>query len=278
MSHQPPLRPIPFQDRPDPEDGTTRPLPHLSSHRHLWTSVDELPYPSIVPEYFGDAISTNGQIWPKLTLTPALYRFRILAAANARTFRLTFEYRGVPLDVTLIGADGGLLPEPVQTRRVLIMGAQRRDVLIDLTSFQDGDEVTIINTAPDSPFQSKPQLPADTFTTGQVMRINIKTASSTVPTSVSSSVAPKFATPSTTPSLVANFSLPSYLGQAKGVMAQVRKDAGDADWCNDQDAYQVVTKLYENFDDYGRNWLQLDNNTFEASSTVSVPLNQVMYI
>ena len=43
---------------------------------------------SIVPEFFGNISLVNGIVWPRMTVAPTTYRFRILDASNARFYNL----------------------------------------------------------------------------------------------------------------------------------------------------------------------------------------------
>jgi FtsP/CotA-like multicopper oxidase with cupredoxin domain len=64
--------------------------------------------------------------------------------------------------------------------QALLMGpAERPDVIVDFSSFADGDEIIIFNTAPDAPFGGFPDVPADPATTGQVMKFVVRTALAT---------------------------------------------------------------------------------------------------
>ena len=64
--------------------------------------------------------------------------------------------------------------------QALLMGpAERPDVIVDFSSFSDGDEIIIFNTAPDAPFGGFPDVPADPATTGQVMKFVVRTALAT---------------------------------------------------------------------------------------------------
>ena len=95
-----------------------------------------------------------------------------------------------------IGAEQGFLPRPVEIRTgfatpilhakkpnpqervpasnpqqaLLMMPAERADVIVDFSNLPDGTIVTLINTAPDSPFGGFPDVPADAATTGQIIR------------------------------------------------------------------------------------------------------------
>jgi spore coat protein A, manganese oxidase len=123
--------PMAIQDRTFNRDGT------------LW-----YPPAPIVPEFFGDTIIVNSQVWPKLNAQARRYRFRLLNGCTARFFRMRLietDATGKPLNknkkivdgpvMYQIGGDGGFLnaPVPIGTAlNPLIMGpGERCDVLVD---------------------------------------------------------------------------------------------------------------------------------------------------
>jgi FtsP/CotA-like multicopper oxidase with cupredoxin domain len=66
-----------------------------------------IPQPTITPEGFMDTPTVNGTVYPTLTLQPTAYRFRILNAANDRTFNLS-----------LFKADSGFTAQATATATV----------------------------------------------------------------------------------------------------------------------------------------------------------------
>ncbi len=80
------------------------------------------PFVSVVPEAFGDTMLVNGTAYPKATVDPRRYRFRVLDACNARVLNLQLyedNGQGQP-DFTkpgpnwvVIGTEGGFLARPV---------------------------------------------------------------------------------------------------------------------------------------------------------------------
>jgi FtsP/CotA-like multicopper oxidase with cupredoxin domain len=61
--------------------------------------------------------------------------------------------------------------------QALLMGpAERPDVIVDFSKLEDGDEIVMVNTAPDAPFGGFPDVPADPATTGQVMKFRVNFA------------------------------------------------------------------------------------------------------
>jgi spore coat protein A, manganese oxidase len=133
-----------------------------------------------IGEYFGDVMLVNGKIWPKLTVEPAVYRFRILNGCNARILNLKIaptNDQTVPMYV--IGAEGGLLPlNPVKVNSLVMAPAERLDVICDFRRLA-GKTLYMKNNNPPAPVST----PAPSLT--QVMQIRVKpTASSGAPMSI----------------------------------------------------------------------------------------------
>ena len=94
-----------------------------------------------IPEFFGDTPLVNGAVRPYLEVEPRRYRFRILNASNARFWNLTIP-GGPP--AFQIGSDGGLFDRPVPVGRVLLLPAERADVVVDFSRFA-GQTLTVVN-------------------------------------------------------------------------------------------------------------------------------------
>ncbi len=120
------------------------------------------PFPSCVPEFFGDTMLVNGIVYPYLEVEPRRYRFRILNACNSRFVRLRLVYaqnndpdepninaRG-PAFVQ-IGTEGGFLPQAVALRQFVLGPAERADVIVDLSDVPVGARLILYNDA-DAPF------------------------------------------------------------------------------------------------------------------------------
>ncbi|KAJ3708916.1 hypothetical protein LUZ61_012621 [Rhynchospora tenuis] len=123
-------------------------------------------HPQWQPEYFGEAITVNGKVWPFLNVARKRYRFRILNASNARYLNLTLS-NGLPFYV--VGADGSYLSAPVRTSTIVLSPAEIADVVIDFststTSFAE-----LLNSAP-YPFPTG--TPTVGTLLGKVMAFNI---------------------------------------------------------------------------------------------------------
>jgi spore coat protein A len=66
---------------------------------------------TISNEFYGNAVSVNGKLWPYLNVEPRKYRFRVLNTSNARTYamKLTDQADQSPGPAFYqIGSDGGL--------------------------------------------------------------------------------------------------------------------------------------------------------------------------
>jgi spore coat protein A, manganese oxidase len=94
-----------------------------------------------IPEFFGNTPLVNGAVQPYLTVEPRQYRFRILNSSNARFWNFTIQ-NGPP--AVQIGSDGGLFDRPVALDRLLLLPAERADVLVDFSRFA-GRTLTLTN-------------------------------------------------------------------------------------------------------------------------------------
>jgi spore coat protein A len=93
------------------------------------------------PEVFGDALLVNGKLFPYLEVEPRLYRFRALNGANARFFHLSLSNQQ-PLQQ--IGTDQGLLPAPLELKRVTLAPGERADLIVDFSA-SAGEEIILKN-------------------------------------------------------------------------------------------------------------------------------------
>jgi len=153
---------------------------------------DNPEHPVWVPEFFGDLITVNGKIWPRLDVEPRKYRFRILNASNARVYALALNDRasGMPGPAfQVIGSDGGYLPAPVRLAgpgnqgppELTIATAERADVVIDFSRLAPGTELIMKNHGR-APFPSGD--PVDPQTTGDVMMFRVVPSTGPDPSTV----------------------------------------------------------------------------------------------
>jgi len=166
------------------------------------------------PEAFFNTMVVNGNTWPKFEVAPARYRLRLLNGCNSRTLNLSLfvvssdpdgipgnadDVLGAEVPIYQIGGDQGFLPNVVKIvtgsvttlpgdgtvpaavaapdarQALLMMSAERADVIVDFSGMANGTRIRMINTAPDAPFGGFPAPPflpgdvADALTSGQVM-------------------------------------------------------------------------------------------------------------
>ncbi|HEX3788811.1 MAG TPA: multicopper oxidase domain-containing protein [Pseudonocardiaceae bacterium] len=107
--------------------------------------------------FTGPFTLVNGVIWPHLEVEPRWYRFRVLNAANARSYRLNLVERDAHDTnhndaVRQIGTDGGLLPvpTPLPAGGLILAPAERADLLIDFGRLR-GHTLVLTNTDADAP-------------------------------------------------------------------------------------------------------------------------------
>ncbi len=125
--------PLIVQDRRFNSDGTFR---YISMHRDVMTGV------------FGDTVLVNGTVSPIFSPTTTLVRFRLLNAANARTFNFAFDDQR---SFHVIASDGGLLGQGVKLRNLELAPSERAEILVD---FSDGEPANLLSLpiAANSPF------------------------------------------------------------------------------------------------------------------------------
>jgi spore coat protein A len=102
----------------------------------------------ITAEFWGNAPSVNGKLWPYLTVEPRKYRFRVLNASNARayTLKLVDAADGETTGPAFyqIGSDGGFLEDtavigdathPESPTTLSLMPAERADIIVDFSAY-----------------------------------------------------------------------------------------------------------------------------------------------
>ena len=82
----------------------------------------------------GDQLLVNGTLGPYLDVTTERVRLRLLNASVERVYDF-----GLSDDrpLVMIGSDGGLLPEPVETSRVRLSPGERAEVVVQMSPGED---------------------------------------------------------------------------------------------------------------------------------------------
>ncbi|MEA2180153.1 MAG: hypothetical protein QOG77_3450, partial [Solirubrobacteraceae bacterium] len=86
----------------------------------------------------GHRILVNGAVTPYHRVEACRYRLRVLNASNFRSFNLAV---GGGATITQIGTESGLLPAPLERKRVLIGPAERVDLVVDFSRCAHTDVV-----------------------------------------------------------------------------------------------------------------------------------------
>jgi FtsP/CotA-like multicopper oxidase with cupredoxin domain len=104
--------------------------------------------------HLGDKVAVNGKIQPFLNVERRKYRFRLLDVGPSRFYQFYLS-KGLPvarqnswLPMTLIANDGNLLEAPVTVDNVLMGVANREDVIVDFSNFNDKDEIYLVDRLP----------------------------------------------------------------------------------------------------------------------------------
>jgi spore coat protein A len=156
-----------------------------------FTSAGQLFYPAEwEPEFFGDTAVVNGAPSPFLEVEPRTYRFRFLNGSNSRFYHLNIA-GGPPF--YHIGSEGGMFDAPVETDNILMLPAERADVIVDFAGFE-GKNLVLRNLKLPAGVVSpaSPNLPS-------IMQFRVGTTvtspgPATIPTSLPGSL-PNFGTP-----------------------------------------------------------------------------------
>src|SRR5262249_32681409 len=95
----------------------------------------------------GDRYTVNRRIQPFLKVERRKYRFRLLSGGPSRFYEL-FLHTEDSSDTTpfsVITGDGNFQPNPLLAESVYLGVAQRVDVIIDFSHFQEGERVYLVN-------------------------------------------------------------------------------------------------------------------------------------
>ena len=94
----------------------------------------------VMDGYLGDLALVNGTPDAYLEVSRTLYRFRLLNGSNARVYQLAFSDNRT---FHVIGTDGGLIEAPAQVTSSFLSPGERLDILVDFSSDQLGQSVSL---------------------------------------------------------------------------------------------------------------------------------------
>jgi FtsP/CotA-like multicopper oxidase with cupredoxin domain len=95
----------------------------------------------------GDVIGVNGKAWPVMRVRRRVYRFRLLVASAARSYRFALS-TGDP--VTMVATDGGLMPQAVEVGQWRQSSGERYEFLIDFSEYRAGQRIVLRNLSNDN--------------------------------------------------------------------------------------------------------------------------------
>jgi FtsP/CotA-like multicopper oxidase with cupredoxin domain len=122
----------------------------LALQDRVFNKAGQLMYDPLDHDGFlGDKMLVNGVIQPYLDVTQRKYRLRFLNGANARFFQLAISKQdGTSCPFDMIATEGGLLARTIRgVRSFLLANAERIEVVIDFSAFNEGDVLYLENRA-----------------------------------------------------------------------------------------------------------------------------------
>lgn len=93
----------------------------------------------------GDRFTVNGIIQPKVSVQRRKYRFRFLNAGPSRFYQYFLTLNGTDQQYVQIGNDESLFESPLCITSVLLSPAERADVVIDFSRYQQGQKLYLVN-------------------------------------------------------------------------------------------------------------------------------------
>ena len=96
---------------------------------------------------YGDVPLINGVPWPLMEVEPRIYRFRILNASVSRSYEWQLSDGRSTVPMTVIGTDGGLMPQPKVVSKFRHGMAERYEIIIDFSKYK-GARITLKNLMP----------------------------------------------------------------------------------------------------------------------------------
>jgi len=104
----------------------------------------------------GGTTLVNGAELPRLSVETRQYTLRLYNASNSRTYDFALHDGR---SFTIVGSDGGWLPEPVQADHIVLSAGERAAIVIDFAANQVGDRLMLVST----PFMGGPAMGMSQF-------------------------------------------------------------------------------------------------------------------
>jgi spore coat protein A, manganese oxidase len=136
--------------------------------------------PTALAEFFGNFITVNGKIWPKMAVEPRNYRIRLVNACDSRFFVIQFAMINLdetdlsaysPLPFTVVGADQGLATEATPMDTLVFEPGARIDIVFNFKDL-NGTRVVMTNLGKDEPYGGEYDDNIDVAKTGPYCKTN----------------------------------------------------------------------------------------------------------
>ena len=90
----------------------------------------------------GGTTLVNGVELPKLSVETRQYTLRLYNASNSRTYDFALSDGR---SFSIVGSDGGWLPQPVEADHVVLSAGERAAIVVDFAADQTGDRVMLVS-------------------------------------------------------------------------------------------------------------------------------------
>ena len=151
-----------------------------------------------IPEFFGDTPIINGAVQPFSVVEPRMYRITFLNGSQSRFYNVELAVGDNPGPTFYqIGSEGGMFDAPVPVNRILLLPAERADVIVDFSRFA-GQNIELQNrTLPKGVVSpATPKITALVqFRVGNQVTSPSDTTPKTIPTSLEGGSKPNLGTP-----------------------------------------------------------------------------------
>jgi FtsP/CotA-like multicopper oxidase with cupredoxin domain len=164
--------------------------------------------------FLGDKFVVNGAIQPRFGVKRRKYRFRFLNGSNARFYQFVLaKQNGQTFPFDQIATEGGLMAAPIRNlREFRIAPAERVEIVVDFTQFQEGDSVFFENRLQ----QTDGRKPGDVIPRGpQLLKLTVGNAVDD---------------PSQVPSVLRPFAAISQAELARATVRTIEFDRTDGAW------------------------------------------------
>lgn len=124
-----------------PDDYGVNDIPLIVQDRSFNADGSFLYLDNMMDGAVGEYLMVNGAITPQLDVKQIKMRFRLVNGANASDY---FFSLSDGRDLIQIASDGGLLPEPIALKEVVLSPGERAEVIIDFSEYETGETLDLM--------------------------------------------------------------------------------------------------------------------------------------